>query len=84
MKMEKEMATKNKKKSKKVSPESLEPVVSKVEAPKKVVAPTAKVSVSPPTQTKRLLPHNLLMEIDRLSERLSLVEKQLDELKSKM
>ena len=75
------MATKSKKKSKKASTESPE---SSIETPKKIIAPAAKVAPTPPTQTKRLLPHNLLMEIDRLSERLSLVEKQLDELKSKM
>lgn len=79
--MEEEMATKSKKKNKK---ESVESSTTVVEAPKKVVAPMPKPSPTPPTQTKRLLPHNLLMEIDRLSERLSLVEKQLEELKSKI
>jgi hypothetical protein len=75
------MATKSKKKSKKASTESSTPLI---ETPKKVVAPVAKPAPPPPVQTKRLLPHNLLMEIDRLSERLSLVEKQLEELKSKI
>lgn len=81
MKMEKEMASKSKKKSKTPAAESS---TSSVETPKKVVAPVGKIPSAPLTQTKRLLPHNLLMEIDQLSERLSLVEKQLDELKSKM
>jgi hypothetical protein len=79
--MEREMVSKNKKKSKKESTEVSAPLI---ETSKKVVAPVAKPSPTFPVQTKRLLPHNLLMEIDLLSERLSLVEKQLEELKSKI
>lgn len=80
MKVKTEMATKTKKKTKKSEVKSEH----QLKVPSQTDVARVKQSSPAPLQTKRLLPHNLLSEIDQLREKLDSLEKDLVLLKSKM